>query len=76
MLTALFIGPDSQVLGEQRVGIDAKELSERFEWSSWPVLQLAGSFLAGLYWDALTLTVKPGRGVWKIIASFILHQCV
>lgn len=66
MLTALFICPDSQVPGEQREGVAAEELSDRFEWSAWPVLQLAVSFLARLYSAASTLTVKAGRGVWKM----------
>ncbi len=62
-LTALFICPDSRVPREQREGVAAEELSDRFEWSAWPVLQLTVSFLARLYWAASTLTVKTGRSV-------------
>lgn len=66
MLTALFICTDSRVPGEQRGGVAAEVLSDRSEWSAWPVLQLAVSFLARLYWATSTLTVKAGRGVWKM----------
>ncbi len=62
-LTALFTCIDSRVLGEQRGGVTAEELSDRFEWSASPVLQLAVSPLARLNWAATTLTVKAGRGV-------------
>lgn len=65
-LTALFICPDSQVPGEGREGVAGEELSDTFERSAWPALQLAVSFLVLLYRAASTLTVNAGRRVWEM----------
>lgn len=64
-LTALFICTDSRVLREERGGVAAEGLSNRFEWSGWLVPQFAVSFLARLCWVASTGAVRCGRGVWK-----------
>lgn len=61
-------------LGSQEEASLTKGFSDRFEWSPWPVLLLTVSFLACLYWTASTLTVKTGRGVWKMPFIFIFTK--
>lgn len=63
-LTALFICPDSGILGEQRGLLTTGKCLDGFKWPAWPELQLAVSFLASL--NILTPSVKDGQAVWKM----------